>query len=167
MAADDLYQAWVALSQTALTLERALAVRLRPWRLSKSEAIVLLVLVRHGPQRASDLGHVFVHSPQTMTSLIDRMERRSLVQRQHWHAPDRRVVLIALTDAGHARANDISATVWSTIAEAFADASATDLTAMMETLRRVRAVGATLANIPGEHLDDATERLAIAPTDAG
>ena len=70
MASDDLYQAWVALRQAAIPLERALDVRLRPWRLSQSQAMVLLVLARHGPQRVSDLGYVLAHSRQPMTSRL-------------------------------------------------------------------------------------------------
>ena len=138
MAVDDIYQAWVALRQTVLTLERALDTRRLPWRLGQSQAMVLLVLARHGPQRISDLGHVLVRSLQATGSLVDRLEQRGLVQRQHGHATDRRIVLVALTDAGRSLANEVRAPVWSTIAEAFASLSAPDLADVTETLRRVR-----------------------------
>ena len=141
MAVDDIYQAWVALRQTVLTLERALDARLLPWRLGQSQAMVLLVLARHGPQRISDLGHVLVRSLQATGSLVDRLEQPGLVQRQHGHATDRRIVLVALTDAGHALANDISIPAWSTIAKSFAGLSDADLAAVTAMLRRVRAVG--------------------------
>ena len=163
MAADDLYPAWVALRQTALTLERALDARLLPWRLGQSQALVLLVLARHGPQRVSDLSHVLVHSLQTMNGLLDRMERRGLLHRERSHPTNRRAVLVTLTDAGRSLADEVHVPVWSTLAEAFASLSATDLADVTETLRRVCAAGAPLANIPPEHLDYATERLAIAP----
>ena len=161
MATDDLYQAWVALRQNAVTLERALEARLLPWRLSQRQALVLLVLEQHGPQRLSHLRRFLLQSLQTTESLVNRLEQRGL-------APtNRRLVLVTLTDAGRCLADEVHVTVWSTIEETFASLSATDLVDVTKTLRRVRAVGATLANIPGEHLDDATERLAIAPTDAG
>ena len=167
MAPDDVYQAWVALRQTAVTLERAIDARLRPWRLSQSQAIVLLVLAHHGPQSMSHLAHVLLQQTQTTTDVIDQLERHGLVQRQHWHATDRRVVLVTLTDAGHSLVNDISTTVWLTLKEAFAGVSDADLAEVTEALRDVRAVGAVLANIPPEHLNYATERLAITPSDAG
>ena len=167
MAPDDVYQAWIALRQTALTLERALDARLLPWRLSQDQAMILLVLAQHGPQRLSHLSRFLLRSLQTTASRIDRLEQRGLARRHHYHPTNRRAVLVTLTDAGRSLANDISTTVWSTIAEAFAGLSATDLADATETLRRVRAVGASLANIPAAHLDDATAGLTMAPPDAG
>ena len=42
-----MYDAWVALHQAAIVLERALDVRLRPWNLSGSQAAALGALVAH------------------------------------------------------------------------------------------------------------------------
>jgi DNA-binding MarR family transcriptional regulator len=49
----------------------------------------------------TDLGHRICASAPTMTGLIDRLERQGLVSRERDES-DRRVVLIALTDAGRA-----------------------------------------------------------------
>src|SRR5918911_4790583 len=92
------YDAWVSIHQAAIVLERAVDVRLRPWNLSGSQAAALNVLVKHGPQRMSDLARYLLQQTQTTTDLVDRLEQRNLVRRIR-HATDRRVVLVEATDA--------------------------------------------------------------------
>src|SRR6266542_5089708 len=79
--AEKIYDAWVAIHQAAIVLERAVDVRLRPWNLSGSQAAALSVLVTHGPQRMSDLARYLLQQTQTTTDLVDRLEQRRLVRR--------------------------------------------------------------------------------------
>ena len=69
---------------------------------------VLTVLEMDGPQPMGRLAEALDVSVASMTGIVDRMEKRGLVERRHDIA-DRRVVLVQPTEAGRA--------VFTTIAE--------------------------------------------------
>jgi DNA-binding MarR family transcriptional regulator len=156
------YDAWVALHQAAVMLERAVDVRLRPWNLSGSQAAALGVLVTHGPQRMSDLARYLLQQTQTTTDLVDRLEQRKLVQRIR-HATDRRVVLVEATEAARTLLSEIDSTGWDVGREAIGVVSDTDLRHLTETARRIRNRAAELGGVPADHLSYAEERLRISP----
>jgi DNA-binding MarR family transcriptional regulator len=60
---------------------------------------VLTVLEMDGPIPMSRLAEALDVSVASMTGIVDRMEKRGLVERQH-DSGDRRVVLVLPTDAG-------------------------------------------------------------------
>jgi DNA-binding MarR family transcriptional regulator len=158
----DMYQAWVAIGQAAISLERAVDVRLRPWSLNQSQGSALLVLAQHGPQRMSHLARFLLQQTQTTTDLVDRLERRNLVRRIR-HETDRRVVLVEITDDGRALIDDISNAVWSVGHDAFRTVNGTDLRRFTEAVRNVRDAAAEVGGVPADHLTYAEERLNIAP----
>lgn len=61
--------------------------------------VVACLAVRDQPMPMAELGHRIAASAPTMTGIIDRLERQGLVVRVR-DDEDRRVVLIALTEAG-------------------------------------------------------------------
>lgn len=67
--------------------------------LSKTEIMVLIVLYREQELRVSDIARRLTIPLSTTTSLIDRLERKKLVQRIRSNE-DRRVVKIKLTGQG-------------------------------------------------------------------
>jgi DNA-binding MarR family transcriptional regulator len=75
---------------------------------TQAEAHVLAYLTRHGPRSINDLHHHFGHRRSTLTSLLDRLERRGWVQRGQ-HPASRRMVMLHLTDAGQRVGHQISA----------------------------------------------------------
>lgn len=156
--ARQVYDAWVAVHQAAVVLERAVDVRLRPWNLSGSQAAALAALVTHGPQRMSDLARYLLQQTQTTTDLVDRLEQRGLVRRIR-HATDRRVVLVEATDAALALLREIGDTGWSVGTEAIGALSDTDVKRLTDIARRVRDRAAELGGVPQEHLSYAEERL--------
>lgn len=74
-------------------------IRRRPRDMSLTTASTLSTLSRSGPLRLTDLAAAEGVAQPSMTSLVTSLERNGLVERRTDPA-DRRVVLVALTDAG-------------------------------------------------------------------
>ncbi len=159
----EIYQAWVAIGQAAISLERAVDTRLRPWNLNQAQGAALLVLAQHGPQRMSHLARFLLQQTQTTTDLVDRLERRDLVRRIR-HATDRRVVLVEITDSGRALLAEIGDAAWSVGQQVFGEVAEKELTQTTETVRRIRDAAAEVGGLPAEHLSYAENRLAVAPS---
>ena len=79
-------------------------------RLTQAEAHVLAYLADHAPCSINDLHHSFGHRRSTLTSLLDRLERRGWVRRGA-HPSSRRLVLVELTDAGRPVAERVRAAI--------------------------------------------------------
>ena len=154
------YDAWVALHQAAVMLERAVDVRLRPWNLSGSQAAALAALVAHGPQRMSDVARYLLQQTQTTTDLVDRLEQRGLVRRVR-HATDRRVVLVEATEAAVTLLQEIGDTGWQVGREALGALSDKEVLQLTDAARRVRDRAAAIGGVPAEHLSYAEDRLRI------
>jgi DNA-binding MarR family transcriptional regulator len=162
MDPQSIYQAWVAIGQAAVTLERAVDSRLRAWNLNQSQAAALAVLAQHGPQRMSHLARFLLQQTQTTTDLVDRLERRKLVRRIR-HETDRRVVLVEITEAGQKLLAEIGDVAWTVGEEAIGRISPNELSRTTETIRRIRDAAAEIGGLPIEHLSYAEERLVILP----
>jgi DNA-binding MarR family transcriptional regulator len=162
MDSRNIYQAWVAIGQAAISLERAVDSRLRAWNLNQSQGAALLVLERHGPQRMSHLARFLLQQTQTTTDLVDRLERRTLVRRIR-HATDRRVVLVEITDDGRNLLREIGDSAWTVIQESFQVVDGAELQQVTDAVRRIRDAAAEAGGVPAEHLSYAEERLSIAP----
>jgi len=165
MSSNGIYQAWVAILQAAISLERAVDTRLRPWNLNQSQGAALVVLAQHGPQRMSHLARFLLQQTQTTTDLVDRLERRKLVQRIR-HDTDRRVVLVEITEQGKAVLAEIGDVAWSVGEETIGVISDRELVRTTEAVRRIRDAAAEVGGVPAEHLRYAEERLNIAPVRA-
>lgn len=75
-----------------------------------TEGHLLTYLVPYGPCPVSELVRVFGSKHSTMTSLLDRLEKRGLVERKD-NPEDRRSFLIALTPKGRKAASRVNALV--------------------------------------------------------
>lgn len=162
MNPQGIYQAWVAIGQAAISLERAVDSRLRPWNLNQAQGAALLVLAQHGPQRMSHLARFLLQQTQTTTDLVDRLERRNLVRRIR-HETDRRVVLVEITDQGKALLEEIGDAAASIGEEVFGPLAEQDLRRTTDTVRRIRDAAAGVGGVPADHLAYAEDRLSIAP----
>jgi DNA-binding MarR family transcriptional regulator len=78
------------------------ALRRRSRDMSLTAASTLSTLDRTGPRRLTDLAAIEGVAQPSMTSLVTGLERAGLVERRPDPA-DGRVVLVALTEAGHER----------------------------------------------------------------
>src|SRR5258708_30645794 len=73
-----------------------------------SEFMVLEVLLHKGPLTISVIGEKVLLASASMTSAIDRLEKRGLVQHRSCNS-DRRIRLVELTDCGKAFIEEIYA----------------------------------------------------------
>jgi DNA-binding MarR family transcriptional regulator len=67
--------------------------------LTQGEAHILATLAQHAPCTINDLHHRFGHKRSTLTSLLDRLERKGWIVRLP-HPVSRRMVQVALTESG-------------------------------------------------------------------
>jgi DNA-binding MarR family transcriptional regulator len=109
----------------------------------------------------SHLARFLLQQTQTTTDLVDRLERRGLVQRVR-HETDRRVVLVEITNSGRDVLGTISEAFGSVAQEAFGAVSQESLVDLTGTMRQVRDVAARAGGVPGEHLSYAEQHLNIA-----
>jgi DNA-binding MarR family transcriptional regulator len=73
---------------------------LQPYGLTPPQFISLAALsMHHEPYTMSDLTSITLHDPPTMTGIVDRLVKMSLVQRLRSKS-DRRVVLVQVTPLG-------------------------------------------------------------------
>jgi DNA-binding MarR family transcriptional regulator len=78
--------------------------------LTQAEIHVLGHLARVGECSINDLHRGFGHKRSTLTSILDRMEKRGLIRRQV-HPRSRRSILIVPTDEGRVMAARIGAAI--------------------------------------------------------
>jgi len=95
-----------ALQQATHVTLHVLAVRLEHLGLAPSEQNVLAVLADGSRPTVGDLAAATGTRPTTLTSVLDRLERRRLVSRQLDPA-DRRSFLVTLTPAGRKAARSV------------------------------------------------------------
>ena len=81
-----------------------------------------------------------------MTSLLDTLEGRGLIER-HPHPTDRRKVLIHLTDSAREIVDQMLPTVHATATEAFADLTESEREQMIRSLGMIRARLAEVASL--------------------
>ncbi|WP_235032113.1 MarR family winged helix-turn-helix transcriptional regulator [Actinacidiphila yanglinensis] len=110
--------------------------------LSLTSLATLSTLSRTGPRRITDLAAVEGVTQPSVTTLVTNLERAGLVERRSDPA-DRRVVLVALTDAGadyiHTRRRS-SVEVFSALIELLPPDEAAALAAAVPALERLRAL---------------------------
>ncbi|MFC7267132.1 MarR family winged helix-turn-helix transcriptional regulator [Streptomyces lutosisoli] len=102
--------ALLALQRATHTTLRTLAAELVDLDLTASEINALANLADGRSRTVSELGAAVGARPTTLTSVLDRLERRGHITRGT-RAGDRRSVLIELTPSGHAAADMIRQTV--------------------------------------------------------
>ena len=76
-------------------------------RITQAEAHVLAQLGQHGPTPIGVLHQRFGHKRSTLTSVLDRLERRGFARRE-LNSEDRRSFLVRLTPAGRRAAARIA-----------------------------------------------------------
>ena len=84
--------------------------------LSQPEALVLIALLAHGDATINEVHRVFLHRRSTLTSVLDRLEKKRFVERKP-SPQDRRSVRLSLTKSGRAFARRVAAAVEECCAE--------------------------------------------------
>lgn len=99
---------WLVLMKAHRTLSRHAARSIEPSGLGFSDFAVLEVLLSKGPQKVNDIGRRVDLTSGSITTAVDRLERRGLVVRELDDA-DRRSRIVRLTPAGRARIGEVFA----------------------------------------------------------
>ncbi|HEU4698268.1 MAG TPA: MarR family transcriptional regulator [Gemmatimonadales bacterium] len=131
--------AHAALSRTADALTDRLAEALRPVELTPTQYGVLRALREAGAAglRCSDLGQRLVTREPDVTRLLDRLDRRGLIQR--WRDDDdRRVVRARLTAEGLRLTNSLDRLVADFYARTLGHLDEPQLRTLLATLERIR-----------------------------
>jgi MarR family 2-MHQ and catechol resistance regulon transcriptional repressor len=97
---------FVKLNRACMSVNRFVHAHLAEHNLTPTQFGVLDALVHLGPLTVSVLACKILCSQNSLSSVIDTMEKSQLVMRER-SATDRRVVLVSLTDAGRDRFNQV------------------------------------------------------------
>ena len=101
--------------------------------LTQAEAHVLAFLHPRSEARINEIHEAFGHRRSTLTSVLDRLEKRKLVERTS-DPDDRRGVVVALTSSGVALSKDVFAALRSLESTALAKFSKSDVAAFVRVL---------------------------------
>jgi MarR family transcriptional regulator, organic hydroperoxide resistance regulator len=133
------WSAVLALQQAAHASLHFLSAQLSEFGLTGSELNALANLQAGQGRTVSDLAAAAGIRASTMTSVLDRLERRGLVTRRS--APgDRRAVLVELTTSGQSAAGEIREAMFGLERRAFADLSADAIAGLRAGLRALAEV---------------------------
>jgi MarR family transcriptional regulator, 2-MHQ and catechol-resistance regulon repressor len=99
---------WLVLARAYGSMVNYIEGSITAQGLGLSDFMVLEVLLHKGPLTISAIGEKVLLASASMTSAIDRLEKRGLVQRRSCNS-DRRIRLVELTDCGKAFIEEIYA----------------------------------------------------------
>lgn len=159
----DLFTTWTLLHQSYLLTYKYLDQIVSRLGISQAQASVLLVLKGAAqPLPLSRLARFLVQEAQSVTSLVDRLEARSLVRRVP-DSRDRRVIHVELTPAGEEMFSQIFPAAWKACSEAFAGLDQSELNELARLTGKVRDKSAQLLGLDRAPYDKASETLRFTP----
>jgi DNA-binding MarR family transcriptional regulator len=109
---------------------------LRDPKVNQAEAHVLAHLVSSGDATIGEVHRAFGHKRSTLTSILDRLERRGLIVRTS-DARDRRTFVISLTRDGRTAARRVERHLSAFESRVLDGAAAADVRAFLRLLERV------------------------------
>jgi len=136
-------QAWRQLYLTYSTFFKAIERAIAPTGVTLPQALALAT-IKNGerPITPSRLAHELTQETQSVTGLIDRMEKQEWVRRVR-DLPDRRAIRLELTAAGEAKLDETLGPQNETIDRMFANLTRADLETLATLLDRIH-VGAAV-----------------------
>jgi MarR family transcriptional regulator, 2-MHQ and catechol-resistance regulon repressor len=127
---------WLVLMKAHRTLSRHAARSIEALDMCLSDFAILEALLHKGPQPVSELGRRIDLTSGSMTTAIDRLERRRLVTRAD-HATDRRAWVIHLTPEGKALITRVFARHEEAMEQAIQGLSKSERVTLTDLLRRL------------------------------
>lgn len=131
--------ALLALQRATHATLQILAAELVDLDLTASETNALAILADGRGRTISELGAAAGTRPTTLTSVLDRLERRGHITRSA-HPGDRRAVIVQLTSSGRAAAGTIRQTLADLETRALADVPAEAVAGFHTVLRALATV---------------------------
>lgn len=138
------YRYFSSLQKTCRQIAHALEIHDARGGLNASEADLLSYLRGYSPAPVSELHRVLGVKRSTLTSILDRLERRRWVVRHHSRR-DRRVILVDLTPAGRTQGDRVASAVERLEADVGARVSDADLEGFGAVLAAVEAATESFA----------------------
>ncbi|MDH6280631.1 DNA-binding MarR family transcriptional regulator [Rhodococcus sp. LBL1] len=125
---------------TSRALRRRWFTALEPWELSPHEFRALRIIHQEsgGRPRLGDVAKALRIAPRSATEVVDRLQKRDLVERVADDA-DRRAVCVQLTDTGNALLTKMSAARDAQAADFFAPLDARDRAELSRILDKLTA----------------------------
>ncbi len=151
-----LLASWMTLHQSYGLIEKYLDRQLTAQRHTLATAMPLLVLRNAGgPLQMAQLARRLTQEAQSVTSLVDRLERRGLVRREA-HARDRRVINVVLTPEGEQAALALQTALEAALRDSLAPLSESKREALDKQLVALRAHGLEVMGWPPDAFGDAS-----------
>ena len=136
---------WLVLARAHGSIVDYIERSIRAQGLGVSDFMVLEVLLHKGPLTISAIGEKVLLASASMTSAIDRLEKRGLVARRNCSS-DRRLRYVDLTDGGKAFIEEIFARHEVDLEKVTAELSEEERNTMYEGLKKIgRAAKAATA----------------------
>ena len=134
--AERVLDAYVKLRRAVHTINACEASVMRSAGLTESQFGVLEALLHLGPQCQKDLAAKILKSTGNLTTVVDNLERRGLVERRR-DGNDRRVVTVLLTDGGRRLIESVFPHHVAALVDAFAVLSAGEQKQLATLCRRL------------------------------
>jgi DNA-binding MarR family transcriptional regulator len=109
-------------------------------RVNQAEAHVLAHLASAGHATIGEVHRAFGHKRSTLTSILDRLERRKMIVRTS-DARDRRTFVLSLTAGGRAAARRVTSHLQAFESRALRASAAADVRAFLRVLARFEMDG--------------------------
>ena len=130
-------QAWRQLYLTYSAIFKAIERSIAPTGVTLPQALALSTIRNgEGPMTPSRLAHYLTQETQSVTGLIDRMERQGWVRRVR-DLPDRRAIRLELTEDGAAKLDETSLPGFDTTERMFSKLKGAELEELTALLGRV------------------------------
>ena len=129
---------YIKLRRAVNTLGLLEGAEMRQSGLTESQFGVLEALLHLGPLCQRELAAKVLKSPGNMTTVVDNLERRGLVERRR-EGDDRRVVTVHLTTDGEKRIREVFPRVVGVLVAAFSELTASDQKQLAALCRRLGA----------------------------
>src|SRR5713226_3476018 len=127
---------WLVLMKAHRTLTRHATRSIEALDMCFSDFAILEALLHKGPQPVSELGRLIELTSGSMTTAIDRLEKRHLVARAD-HATDRRAWVIHLTPEGEVLITKVFARHEEAMERAMRGLSKTERATLTDLLKRL------------------------------
>lgn len=149
---------WILLHQTynlVLKCEEAqfAKVGVTPQQYWVLQAVNYLGQYRGGPVTQKDVANLLDRNANSITLIIDRMERAGLVQRRR-DLPDRRAIRLIVTEEGQKAIETATGPAWELIRQIGSSLSQDELAISNEIMKKIRAAAMDYLK-PGEAIEEA------------
>ncbi len=92
------FNTWLLLDYTRFTIARLCDIELTRLGITPEQAAILKILYRHGTSTISQIADRWMRQPQSISTLISRMEEQGIIQKDKY--PKRKVIEISITEKG-------------------------------------------------------------------